>query len=200
MDRWDAIRDAYKAEMPLIMESRARSLRAQSDPYIFDWIMQFTPIERNAWNDIRTRGLPFYPQVPVGRRFVDFGDPYFKIAVELDGKEWHEARRDTERDNELWALGWRTFRIPGRESFANGYEPFDPDEMLARKHCERTEEFNRWLTKTSEGLFFCLHAVYYDEGQMLRRKHHDILWDIYHTLESHRLINFPIELSEGANA
>jgi len=119
---------------------------------------------------------------------------------EVDGKQWHEAGRDTERDNELWALGWRTFRIPGRESFANGYEPFDPDEMLARKHCERTAEFDHWLTKTSEGLFFCLHTVYYDEGQMLRRKHWDILGDIYLTLETHRLINFPIDLSEAADA
>lgn len=191
------IRAAYKREMPIIMAARSRGLRAQSDPYLFDWITSFTPIERNAWNDIRTRGLPFYPQVPVGSRFVDFGDPYLKIAVELDGKEWHEVGRDKERDNELWALGWRTYRIPGRESFGRRYDPFESEETIARKHGERWSEFNEWICETSDGFFFSLHAFYYDDGRMMRQ-HSDFVGQMYRCLDAHRLIDFPIELGEVA--
>lgn len=87
--------------------------RGQYDPYIVDWTLIFTPIEDDAWYSIRTLGLRMFPQYPVGRFFVDFGDPWLKCAIECDGRQWHTPERDARRDAELGALGWRVLHLPG---------------------------------------------------------------------------------------
>ena len=101
------IREAYKAWTP------------RSDPYqYFDWLQVFTPIEKNVWSDIRFLGLPFYPQFPVERYFVDFADPVKKIAIEVDGKEWHgDYEKDKLRQIEIEKLGWTIVRILGQDTF-----------------------------------------------------------------------------------
>lgn len=88
------------------------------DPYqIADWVSLFSPIEYDAWCEIRAYGLPLWPQLPVGRFFVDFGNPVAKIALECDGKEFHSAAKDRIRDAELAELGWRVFRVTGSECY-----------------------------------------------------------------------------------
>jgi len=100
--RWAAIRKIYK-----LQEGQGYS------PYFVDWGLIFTPIESDAWHYIRLYGLPMYPQFPVGRYFVDFGDPDRRIAIECDGAAFHDADKDKKRDAELLEMGWRVFRFPG---------------------------------------------------------------------------------------
>lgn len=86
----------------------------RGDPYqIADWVSLFSPIEYDAWCEIRAYGLPLWPQLPVGRFFVDFGNPVAKIALECDGREFHDAAKDRIRDAELADMGWRVFRVTG---------------------------------------------------------------------------------------
>jgi very-short-patch-repair endonuclease len=86
----------------------------RGDPYaIWDWGIAFTPIEAAVWTDIRGRGLDLWPQLPVGRYFVDFGNPVARVAIECDGKDFHDERRDALRDAELARSGWRVWRVPG---------------------------------------------------------------------------------------
>lgn len=86
-----------------------------SDPYeVGDWPSVFTPIENALWCDIRMYGLDLWPQFPVGRFFVDFGNPVAKVAIECDGAEWHQDQaKDAARDQELESMGWQVIRIPG---------------------------------------------------------------------------------------
>lgn len=79
-----------------------------------DWVQVMTPIEAAIWSDIRELGLPLWPQLPVGRVFVDFGNPVKRVAVECDGAQWHDKDRDALRDVYLGNMGWRVYRIPGR--------------------------------------------------------------------------------------
>lgn len=105
--RFDAIRRIYVAEAKYIA-------RGEYSPYIANWEAIFTPIEREMWDAIRCYGgLRFYPQYPVGRYFVDFGDPWKCIAIECDGKRWHDEAKDAARDKALESLGWIVLRIPG---------------------------------------------------------------------------------------
>lgn len=86
------------------------------DPYAWDHEagITFTPIESALWADIRAEDLVFYPQYPVGRFFVDFGNPAHKIAIECDGRAWHvDKEKDRARDARLHALGWSVYRISG---------------------------------------------------------------------------------------
>lgn len=96
------------------------------DPYEVDWVPVFTPIEYGLWHDIRDCNAVFYPQYPVGRFFVDFANPVAKIAIECDGAAYHQDQaKDAARQKEIEALGWRVFRITGRDCMSQ----FDEQEM-----------------------------------------------------------------------
>ena len=101
--------------------------------YLVDW--DFTPIESDLWHSIRMLGLPFWPQYPVSRFFVDFGDPVRRVALECDGKRWHDAKRDADRDAELGYLGWTVIRFPGWQCFKG-----DDDEQSAHHRILRLAE------------------------------------------------------------
>lgn len=98
--------------------------------FLFHWDELLTPVELNIWRDIRFLGLPFYPQYPVDRYFVDFGDPVCRIGIEVDSK-YHRIRgarsKDVKRESELRQLGWDIYRIEGRDSIV--YEDDETGEI-----------------------------------------------------------------------
>ena len=96
------------------------------DKYKFPWLDRMTPIERFAFDECSANGLVMYPELPVGKRFVDLGNPRLRWAIELDGKQ-HDAREDQARDKELNKLGWRTFRVPGRDCFHTQHPPYESE-------------------------------------------------------------------------
>lgn len=78
--------------------------------------VQFTPIESALWQDIRMEDLVLYPQYPVDRFFVDFGNPVWKVAIECDGAAWHlDKDKDAARDAALNKMGWLVYRISGKD-------------------------------------------------------------------------------------
>lgn len=80
--------------------------------YDVDFYSLFTPIEYACWTDIHSFNLPFKPQYPVDRYFVDFADPKKKIVIECDGKH-HTREKDRPREDVITGLGWTIYRIPG---------------------------------------------------------------------------------------
>lgn len=108
--RWQIIRDYYKSVEPAILNG------ARIDPYGLGLGDRMTPIEFALWCEIRYYGLPFYPQYPVGNRFVDFGDPVMQIAIEADGKLFHSPEKDAKKNAELRGHGWRVFRLSGADA------------------------------------------------------------------------------------
>lgn len=149
--RWQIIRDAYELMLPRIMEG-------YTNPYFLDW--DFTPIESLAWMDIRGRGLPLYPQFPIGRVFVDFADPIHKIGVELDGAAYHEHKKDLARDTSLLQLGWKIFRVKGRNAVNIVQSPFDNESEL-KASGEWRDALIKWGMSDSSGFFWALDRVYY---------------------------------------
>lgn len=118
----------------------------RGDPYeLGDWVKIFTPIENSAWGAIRDRGLPMWPQFPVGGYFLDFGNPVAKVALECDGRDFHNAVDDAERDMKLRALGWKTYRAPGWVCHADRY-----DEDGNAEDCGRS--LNRLLDLIEEDI------------------------------------------------
>ena len=87
--------------MPSI--ARARELRVSS-----------TEAERRLWQKLRNRqlaGVKFRRQRPIGRYIVDFVCVESRLIVELDGGQHAESARDSLRDAELAAAGYRVLRI-----------------------------------------------------------------------------------------
>lgn len=146
------------------------------DPYFVDWTLFLTPIEKRIWSLIRTYGIPMFPQYPVGRFFLDFGDPVRKIAIECDGAKWHDPKKDKKRDTELSDLGWKVYRIQGSECMKN----FHIDDILA-KYChleiEIDEiEIDEWYN-TGEGVFVGIIVQHYGYD-FLDRFHDDLLYNL----------------------
>lgn len=159
-ERFDALRKAYAD-----IEGR------RTGAYFVDWMAVFTPIERAVWNDIRCAGLPMLPQIPVGRRFVDFGDRERKIAIECDGAQFHDAEKDRDRDIELAALGWTVYRLPG--DVCTRTIDIDDDELAMYNDGFRSIEedgtpgiIKAWLHQTSEGFIEALAFLVYGRSAM----------------------------------
>ncbi len=125
-DKWDAIRQIYAWEEGV-----------GYDPYLVPWPEIMTPIEKDAWFSIRAiGGMPFYPQYPVGRFFADFGDPVNKIAIECDGKDFHDPDSDLRRDRAFAQQGWRVHRFSG-SSLYKGEENDEAAHHGIRQIAER---------------------------------------------------------------
>jgi len=151
-ERFNAIRHNYRRKQAMVDAGIDDWFR--SDPYeIANWMAIFTPIESSLWCDIRGRGLDLWPQLPVGRFFVDFGNPVSRIAVECDGKEWHQdAAKDCARDQELEAMGWEVVRIPGW--MCN--RPILTFSEAQEKHGLEDDEYEEWLDRETPHTSLCI--------------------------------------------
>jgi len=92
-------------------------------PYLFD--LKLSNIEHLTWNLLR--GFPytrnFKPEYPIGRYFVDFGDPVHKVAIECDSKEFHKDKtKDKKRQDEIISMGWKVIRFPSSAILSMIYE------------------------------------------------------------------------------
>lgn len=144
-DRFAMFKHNYKVKAAMVDAGRESWLHG--DPYaIADWPSLFTPIEAALWVDIRCAGLAMWPQFPVGRYFVDFGNPVARVALECDGASFHDANKDAARDAELNTLGWTVLRIPGwrcKKEAPELEQDMSDDELEERREFinERTPAF-----------------------------------------------------------
>lgn len=115
--RCDAIKAFYESALPQIMDAKPGEWGI--DPFEVYWSAVFSPIERVMWQILRSERVVMYPQFPVGRYFVDFGNPQQRVAIECDGAEFHaDLAKDDDRTWQLHLRGWKTYRFTGSECFA----------------------------------------------------------------------------------
>lgn len=185
--KWATLRRVYAELLPDILESARESRRGGIDPYFADWIKYFTPIEFDAWQSIRCKGIPLYPQYPVLRYFLDFANPYHKIGIEMDGKDFHDKVKDKARDLDLAKAGWSIFRITGSECYVEYKSLPDIDEM---EQDEQHEHLQHWILNSSDGVFEAVKLIYFTAKERARASRlYDIAWE---SLNRHRLIDFDI--------
>lgn len=180
-----AIREAWAANLHRVMAARRKGRNA--DPYFHDWKM--TPIEQMAWSEIRQAGIPLLPQFPALGYLLDFADPLLKVALECDGKEWHERAADLARDTKLADRGWTVYRVTGAECHrlsrfgelaAECYE----NDYLTNRHC--AESLGRYC-QSIEGVVDAISLIHYG-----RRIWLDETW-AKNVLSSHCLVVTPRE-------
>lgn len=140
--------------------AEARRLGVKFDAYETGLEDYLSPIESRLWCDIRGVGLPMIAGVPVERYWLDFADEERRIAIEADGKEYHDIERDRARDADLARMGWLVFRVTGAEchrvlpSKCNLQE-----EGAEREEIEAGEE--AFYLTTSEGVCRAIRNVLY---------------------------------------
>mgnify|MGYP000221077623 CR=1 FL=1 len=161
-DKWGFIRQLYMDNLAEILKTSEESITRWTQPYYFDWASHFSPIEEVAWNSIRSHGrIVLYPQFPVFNYFIDFANPYLKIGLELDGKEYHNLEKDKTRDELLSKIGWKIFRVSGKEANADYLELSDLHEKRIFGN-EREEALRKWLTRTLDGVIFSIKYFYFE--------------------------------------
>lgn len=78
-----------------------------------------SPIEKNFFVAIHGKVDGIIPQYNILRYRVDFAIPDKKIAIELDGHDYHKTKEqrtnDAKRQRELELDGWRVIRFTGTE-------------------------------------------------------------------------------------
>jgi hypothetical protein len=144
---WERIRAHYRHNDTAIHQA-GRSVFG-IDPYAWEHEagIFLSPIERSLWHDIRIVAVVLYPQYPVGRRFVDFGNPGAKVAIECDGAAWHkDSEADAQRQREIEAQGWTVYRISGRDCFTAEKETED-EEGRIRFKSGAAEDFIREVSE-----------------------------------------------------
>ncbi len=133
-DKWGYIRQVYMEKMPYIMEMAKFDISNMIDPYLMDWLPIFTPIEVIAWNKIRSLGrIALYPQFPLFNYFIDFANPYLRIGLELDGKDFHDDVKDKLRDQKLSEFGWKIYRVKGIHPIKSGFSQLISSVIFASK-------------------------------------------------------------------
>jgi hypothetical protein len=190
-ERWGIIREVYKHLTPEIMESGEEGSFGLVDPYPVDWLKIFTPIEYDAWQSIRYRGIGLYPQYPVYNYFLDFGNPFLKVALEMDGKA-HSLTRDIERDLKLIELGWHIYRIKGVECYAKFKPYWEIEDSEYMDDEDKWNSMRDYYYYTSDGVIDAIAMIYFNKSNRRRSKYFDFA---YQTLDKHRLV--PFEIGKG---
>lgn len=186
---FDRIRDHYLHATPGIFEAANKTKCRWSDPYStgIEWHEMYSPIEFHTWCCIRSFGkAPLYPQYPVGRYFSDFGNPVVKVALECDGREWHQDKeKDLRRDKEFNKLGWVVYRVPGVDCF----RIYEEHEALKEENNFTDEDkyciLQNWYSDTVEGLIKAIAIFYFDYDWCLYAKEIRLAYDC---LKSHTSI------------
>lgn len=167
-ERFARIRKHYEIELPRMRAEYAQTGRVHFDPYRLDFTSDMTPIEARTWSDIRCAGLPFFPQIPALSYFLDFADPFKRIAIECDGKQWHNAEKDAKRDARLRADGWTVYRIPGHKCNRTLRRPYDI--LVEKEQAGYSDEealhlvaghARDWFANTSEGVVEAIAITHY---------------------------------------
>lgn len=165
------------------------------DPYDFGLHDYWTPIGWKLWQDIRGLGrLHMVPQFPVGPYFLDFANPKRKIGLEADGKQYHDAERDRQRDQRLWdEFGWKVYRVSGAECHRVRPSPWEFIREYREANAYRPDQHDidqaaiDYFCGTSTGVCLALREIEY--------KHVDdaeFFDEMAMSLNEHRLADFPV--------
>jgi very-short-patch-repair endonuclease len=98
-----------------------------------------SPIEVKFAHAALSKGLNLRPQFWIetkgGWYRADFAIPYIKIAVEIDGQEFHSTKEqrtyDAQRQRDLEIEGWKVIRFTGTEVHQNAFKCVDEFSKIA---------------------------------------------------------------------
>lgn len=131
------------------------------------YFRECSPAERLMFQELRcywwTSG--FVPEYRVGNYYIDFADPLKKIAIEVDGKQWHsDTKRDAKKDSCLRKQGWTVYRIEAAgllRSYQNVFSNWfgcGPDQISSEYSRKHYDSDWRWQMNMDLAQFWKHHA------------------------------------------
>jgi very-short-patch-repair endonuclease len=116
---WNSICDEFGTRfMNALGEASPQTLARRLDERLIE-----SPVEQRFWEAAKVRIDGIEPQFYVGAYRIDFAIMPQKIAVEIDGHEYHSSveqrTSDARRARHLQAKGWHVVRFTGSEVHAD---------------------------------------------------------------------------------
>ena len=148
---------SYKLLLPYILQRKGNWI----NPYILDWNSYLNTNEFSIFCVCRCLGVALYPQYKVGRFYLDFANPYYKIGVEVDSKTYHIIEKDIERDKELKSLGWKIYHLTSSECYSNSKQNMEEIDLeydyLTREDyiLNRSKQLKNTMEGIIESIAFC---------------------------------------------
>lgn len=165
--RWEAILRNYHAYG---MNEKGRLNSNSLPPPAFIQKDHFTPIEWDVWTVARGLAFDILPQYPSEGYFLDFANPFLRLAIECDGRAYHSGAsnkaRDEKRDTVLCGAGWSVLRIDGSRCVRLREDPTELAELIDPDSTEARDNLRAWLTSTPEGILTVLADHYKGESYL----------------------------------
>lgn len=164
--REQLVRLEYARNYPTAVQGDGRCYT----PGFMGYFYQMPHHAQAAWDCMKSEGISALPLFPFFHHFLDFADPYRKIAVlvEEEASPWQQPVID-EQDELLSAAGWTVYRIPNKVA-ATFETSILPDSMSRCPYGEfdDDDEYQRYLaykpqlsTETIDGFFSWMKAEVY---------------------------------------
>jgi very-short-patch-repair endonuclease len=161
-----ALRRYYESKEYQILEAFKKSKHLWARAYPTDWSQLLTPIEFLAWQTIRAKGrIVLYPQYPILKYYADFANPGLKIALELDGMNYHNSDKDRIRDENIKAEGWTIYRITGREMYNSKFKDWQVLDEQEIEEDHRAPYIQDWLMNSGDGVIEAIKTIHFTENR-----------------------------------
>lgn len=192
LNKLKAIARYWRKLEPEIIEYSRPNPKRWFRTYPIDWSQLFTPIEQDAWISIRRKGqVVLYPQYPVLNYHVDFGNPLLKIALEIDGENFHQDKvKDHQRDQLLKQAGWTVFRVTGKEMWRTDYKDFSDFADGADWYEDGYDYIQDWIMSSGDGVIEAIRCVYFIRPDIASDRISSFVRFCYKTLHQHCTTDF----------
>lgn len=139
--------------------------------YLEDWKETMNDIEFKFYSDLKSIGVLLYPYYPVDKIFVDFANPFAKVAVIIQYKKSNE-NSIIEKANYLKQNDWTVYIMPSKAvafSAEDLYKNTYPSASLSFDELE-SEDFLDFVNLYAEVNSECL--VYMIQEKHFRHRHY----------------------------
>jgi hypothetical protein len=131
-----------------------------------DWHKTLYEIPLKVYNDIKSIGVFLYPIYPIGDYFVDFGNPFKKVGIEILYKE-HQRQEKLDSIEYFEKRGWTIYRLESK------YVEPSAEELYRRENIDLKGAY----LYEDENMFDFFEKHKYDNSECL----------IYYIREKHSL-------------
>ena len=192
LNKIKAIAKYWRSLEPQIVEYSKPNKKRWFRLYPINWSEIFTPVEQDAWISIRRKGqIALYPQYPVLDFIVDFANPLLKIALEIDGKQFHaDKEKDQRRDALLKAAGWTVFRVTGKEMWRTDYKDFSDYTDGLDWFEDGRSEIGDWILNSGDGVIEAIRCIYFIQPETTSYAIDHFVGLCYQTLNAHCTTEF----------
>lgn len=157
---FDFLRDQYHTLYKNSLERGVYKL----DYNLEDWHSTLSDIQLKLYNDIKDIGVFLYPLYPIGEYFVDFGNPYKKVGIEILYKEYERQER-LDCVEIFRKLGWTIYTLESKYVTFSAEDLFYklfPEERDGDRDNEKWTQFIfDYRNENSECLVYYIRSEYF---------------------------------------